>query len=112
MKMAIRMTQTHIANGNVQTINVATKRQLPRPFALFARTALGQGQTKNHAGEDRGELPLAPQQRTGPDGSDPLNVCATGRLMHCNKLTGLAATKWAQNIPRQAQLRIAHIADE
>ena len=42
MKMAIRMTQTHIANGNVQTINVATKRQLPRPFALFAGTALGQ----------------------------------------------------------------------
>jgi hypothetical protein len=42
MKMAIGMTQTHIAKGNVQTTNVATKRQLPSAFALFAETALGQ----------------------------------------------------------------------
>ncbi len=32
-----------------------------------------------------GELPLDPQQRTGTDGSDPLNVCATTELMHRNK---------------------------
>jgi hypothetical protein len=37
MKMAIRMTQTHIANGNVQTINVATKRQLSEPVRLVRR---------------------------------------------------------------------------